>query len=166
MTPLLERFQAKVQLDAESGCQLWTGAHMSAGYGLIKVAGAPRLAHRVSYELTHGVIPAGLVIDHTCNTRTCVNPAHLRAVTTAANVAASPARAERCWRGHARTADNTGTSRRGHRVCLECRRFARAARQFAAETRRWAAHLDAIQADLGSTNTVQTESIPPLDSLC
>lgn len=44
-------------------------------------------AHRFAYELTHGPIAADLVIDHLCRNVTCVNPAHLQAVSRAENAA-------------------------------------------------------------------------------
>lgn len=86
MSDLERRFWAKV--DKSESCWLWTASKNSLGYGLIG-EGAPSrallLAHRVSYSMAKGPIPAGLVIDHTCHIRHCVNPSHLRAVTQKQN---------------------------------------------------------------------------------
>ena len=92
-TPLADRFWSKVQKQ-ESGCWIWTGTRTrDGGYGQIRLPGlyAPligpmRLAHRVAYELLVGPIPAGLVLDHLCRNRRCVNPAHLEPVTQRVNI--------------------------------------------------------------------------------
>lgn len=59
-----------------SACVLWTGA-THEGYPMI----SDRRAHRVAYEATHGAIPPGHVIHDTCDTKLCVNPDHLEAMT-------------------------------------------------------------------------------------
>lgn len=67
-------------------CQVWTGAKVRNGYGVVSYNGKRELAHRVAYELSNGTIPDGLVIDHVCHNRACVNAAHLRAVTQKQNL--------------------------------------------------------------------------------
>lgn len=67
------------------GCWEWLGAKTSAGYGHFQVDGRMVYAHRVAYELAIGPIPDGLVIDHKCYQKSCVNPSHLQAVTSKQN---------------------------------------------------------------------------------
>lgn len=72
----LAAFWARV--NKTDGCWLWTGAKNEWGYGLTTWTGAKNLrAHRISYELANGTIPAGLLVMHRCDTPACVNPAHL-----------------------------------------------------------------------------------------
>lgn len=85
---VLERFEANVMADPNSGCWLWTGHIKSViGYGWFYYKkGGTRLAHRVAYELYIGPIPSGLDLDHKCRVRSCVNPYHLEPVTRGENV--------------------------------------------------------------------------------
>lgn len=82
------RFWSYVSKKGHGGCWRWTGAHMGNGYASFSAPGHV-LAHRYSYELNVGPIPAGLTIDHVhakgCRHHDCVNPAHLEAVTQAEN---------------------------------------------------------------------------------
>ena len=64
-------------------CLLWTGAK-GGGYG-VAWAGRPFRAHRVAWELAHGPIPAARQINHLCDVRSCVEPAHLYCGTAAQN---------------------------------------------------------------------------------
>ena len=68
------------------GCWLWGLALTPKGYGRIKIRNRNVRAHRVSYEAFCGPIPSGMVIDHSCRVRHCVNPAHLEPVTDAENL--------------------------------------------------------------------------------
>ncbi len=83
-------------------------------------------AHRLMYERLVGPIPEGLVIDHLCRNRTCVNPDHLEPVTQSENVrrgngfSAVNARKTHCKRGHPLDGDNLYRNPAGARVCRTC----------------------------------------------
>ena len=91
-------------------------------------------AHRWYFERIHGPVAPDMDIDHfVCSQRSCVNPAHLRAVTRRENILRSPiaaaainARLNSCRRGHPFTHENTRWDRdRGgkpHRRCKACER--------------------------------------------
>ena len=86
MKTLDQRFWEKVDKSGE--CWLWTASGDSHGYGQMRIGTKPgklHPAHRISWRLTNGEIPAGMFVDHKCFTPRCVNPSHLRLATNKQN---------------------------------------------------------------------------------
>jgi hypothetical protein len=74
-----QKFLSKVEKGAKKNdCWKWLGGHSQNGYGIYRTTdGATVLAHRHSYRPHNGEIPAGGVIQHTCDVKDCQNPLHL-----------------------------------------------------------------------------------------
>lgn len=70
-------------------CSCWlfveAGRENRNGYGRMYWQGRELMAHRLSYEAHVGPIPDGLLLDHKCRMRCCVNPEHLEPVTVQEN---------------------------------------------------------------------------------
>lgn len=131
----LTREQVNAQITSritlsDTGCWLWTKRRDPEGYPLLKTDRGVRRAHRVSYMIFVGPIPDGLILDHLCSVRHCVNPAHLEAVVQRTNVLrgktipAANSSKTHCKYGHPLVGENliNVTSATGHpaRQCRTC----------------------------------------------
>ncbi len=82
-TPLIlskeQKFWARV--NKTDSCWLWMGCLNKDGYGQYGLIDGKNVrANRYAYEITKGKIPKGLVTDHLCRVRHCVNPDHMELV--------------------------------------------------------------------------------------
>ena len=136
-TPLT-RFQKRVDTRTPDVCWEWRGAKNTAGYGKMWVEGKIVDAHRVAYMLYVGPIGDGLLVCHTCDQPSCVNPAHLFLGTYTDNMQDAKAKGRTrngntdrtvCRRGHPLSGRNVYTRPDGSkRYCVTCQR---------ASVRRW-----------------------------
>ena len=86
MTPTeFVNFMHKVTVNGTGDCWTWKGKQHRHNYGLAHQDGDSCWVHRLSYTHFKGAIPKGLVIDHICENKRCVNPEHLKAVTLSQN---------------------------------------------------------------------------------
>lgn len=93
------KFLSKIKTCQVTGCWIWTNAKDKRGYGKITLSPSVESglvfdtknkkksikAHRLSYSIFKGPLTPGLMIDHICINKSCVNPDHLREVTARVN---------------------------------------------------------------------------------
>ncbi|WP_083543622.1 HNH endonuclease signature motif containing protein [Rhodococcus sp. 2G] len=118
-----DRFFDKLS-ESSTGCWRWIARRDRDGYGQFRVNRRTVVAHRWAYEFLVGEIPEGLVLDHLCRERSCVNPFHLDPVTVAENVrrAQRPDLLTHCANRHPWTPESLYLSPGGGRVCRLCKR--------------------------------------------
>ena len=135
----LLKFISRVQ--PKDGCWLWgkgmleKGSLDRDGYGQFLVKGGR--AHKIAFEHWKGKVPKGKVIDHLCRVRHCVNPSHMRVVTSRHNTlvagsiapAAINKRKTHCVHGHRLVGANLYIRANETRACLTCNRYRSRERQ-------------------------------------
>lgn len=123
-----ELFFSKIDYGDFSRCWNWKAGFNSNGYGEFWNGFRSMPAHRYSFETFRGRVDDGLVLDHLCKNKNCVNPNHLEAVTTKENnirgdgFAGVNSRKTHCIRGHKLIKKNLcGTYlKKGIRKCKIC----------------------------------------------
>lgn len=93
----LRRLAKGSTTNPDTGCRDWNGK-LERGYGRIgcgaipHTSGPPRqwYTHRLAWTLLRGPIPDGLVVDHLCRNRRCINPDHMRPTTIEGNAKNKP----------------------------------------------------------------------------
>lgn len=87
------------------------------------------MVHKYLYELQYSRVPIGLVLDHLCNNKNCINIEHLEVVTYSINTQRGFTRGRNhknslkthCPQGHEYTKENTTIFKNG-RLCKTCKR--------------------------------------------
>lgn len=122
--PLMDRDLGNhVRMTVNDPCILHPGSRDGTGYGQAWDYSLKRIrrAHHLAYEKAYGPIPEGLVVDHICNVRHCINPNHLQAITQRENsLRGNPPRTH-CPRGHEYNKVNTYIDPKGCKICRICK---------------------------------------------
>lgn len=128
LKPFAEAFWGKVIVG--EGCWQWKSSTNGHGYGRIRTSAShTELAHRISWMMTNGEIPADRFVLHRCDNRRCVNPGHLFLGTYLDNNRDMVVKGRHwrhtqthCKHGHPFSGENLYIAKKtGQRVCRTCR---------------------------------------------
>lgn len=111
---------------AEGPCVEGPKRHRCYGYCKRMVSGKKRSLHTALWEMAFGVLPDGIVLDHLCRNKACINLGHLEPVTVRINIlrgtspTARNAAKTRCKWGHPLAGANLIKGNGSHRKCKAC----------------------------------------------
>lgn len=80
LDPIIHRIRQHIHIDG--GCWIWTAAVDNRQHPVIWVAGRTERTRRITWQLTHGQLPAGTRLRRTCEQPRCVNPNHMLVILT------------------------------------------------------------------------------------
>ena len=113
-------------------CVIGTGTPNKGGYLRATRNGVREYQHRLAVLDSGREIPDGMVVDHLCENKQCVNPDHLDVVDQRTNVRRFSHEVETCKKGHPWTEESTkwrsnyiGNGLRECRICERERERAR-----------------------------------------
>ncbi len=101
MKEIISSFEKRCKIIDTDDCITWLGNFDKKGYGRIHFTNITLKAHRVSYCISKGIDISeisDLVVMHSCDNPSCVNPKHLSAGTSLDNVA-DRFKKKRCAKG-------------------------------------------------------------------
>ena len=120
---LVDRHLHRLNFEPMSGCWIWAGSMTRKGYGTVRVGTISTTAHRAFWLASGRELIPGLVLDHLCRNRSCVNPDHLRQVTHQVNIlegkspTAQLSRSNVCKKGHSLPQPRQDGKKRRCREC-------------------------------------------------
>ena len=110
--------------ELDTPCINWPKYIGKNGYGRKYLNGKMLNAHRAIWIEANGPIDMGLVVDHICKNKKCVNLKHLRLLTQSQNIHGLEL-ATKCQAGHLMSGQNLYIKPNKTRNCMECARLYR-----------------------------------------